>query len=600
MIIVHYEVYVLESRGWMLHARFPRQERDEAIKEAKEIEATINARVKVLRETYYTDTNVFDEAEVYLSGRNVAARQDTKKAAPAPAAGRTVSRPAAPARKPGTAAPPPRRRAAQEPKTITGAGNMLFRLTMITLASVGSALAALRAVPDIVVFLYDYGVRIGPDAYGQLLFAVFVLVFLMVGTPLSLRFLPRNPEIVLGRPSFGWNRNRDSGMAGREMKQSLDKLVDRAAEAPTPAKEAEDEPPPPVEDEILPEILPDPEETLPEILPDPDEPPPPQPDADHAGGEQPPPVAAPVLLSERDTPAFESLNVVAMRFLGSAVAAMKTMMLTLDKFNKFALNLYMAGAVDTLGESKSIDAATQKKLLAASLETLGTPADLAARFHDKLDDYMLEPRYMQLIQAGRNAMTSWLAGEEIDAHGDLSGTMKEWGKPPEKKASIMTLMFTDMVGSTDLTQARGDMAAQEVVRRHNSIVRSALAQFNGKEVKHTGDGIMASFASAAAAVEASIAIQRQVAATNGKQPDLGLHLRIGLNAGEPIQEEDDLFGTTVQLAARVCAATATDQTLCTQVVKDLNSGKAVQFRSAGEHALKGFREKMTLWEVAWR
>jgi class 3 adenylate cyclase len=111
---------------------------------------------------------------------------------------------------------------------------------------------------------------------------------------------------------------------------------------------------------------------------------------------------------------------------------------------------------------------------------------------------------------------------------------------------------------------------------------------------------MASFASAANAIDATIQIQRQVASHNEKQPNLPLHLRIGLNSGEPIQEEDDLFGSTVQLAARVCAATDSDQTLCTQVVKDLAGSKALAFSDGGIHALKGFRDKFQLWDVNWR
>jgi class 3 adenylate cyclase len=111
---------------------------------------------------------------------------------------------------------------------------------------------------------------------------------------------------------------------------------------------------------------------------------------------------------------------------------------------------------------------------------------------------------------------------------------------------------------------------------------------------------MASFGSAASAVLASVEIQRQVAAHNQRQPGQPLHLRIGLHAGEPIQEEDDLFGSTVQLAARVCAATQPDQILCTTVVKDLASGKTVAFTQAGSQALKGFRDKVALWEALWR
>jgi class 3 adenylate cyclase len=175
-----------------------------------------------------------------------------------------------------------------------------------------------------------------------------------------------------------------------------------------------------------------------------------------------------------------------------------------------------------------------------------------------------------------------------------------WGKPQQQQAAprIMAVMFTDMVGSTDMTQAKGDQAAQVIVRRHNSIVRAALAEYGGKQIKHTGDGIMAAFPSPASAVEATVAIQRAVSANNTRFPDQALHLRIGINAGEPIEEEEDLFGATVQLAARVCAAAGTDQIYCTNVVKELSGGKG-RFTSRGPTALKGFSEKISIFEVNW-
>jgi class 3 adenylate cyclase len=588
MIIVHYEVYVQESRGWMLHARFPRLERDEAIREAKELETTLRIRVKVVRETYNTDDNSFDEAEVYLSGmvrKQAQPKAGAPRAAPRgggkPTAGKATARSARP--QPGFA---PRQRQA----STGSAGGVLWRLMLICLVGVSVALGAVRATPEIVIFLFDYGVRFSPDLYGQLLFAVFVGVFLMVSVPLAFRFLPKNAELNIRKPAFGWSRKQ---AIDSELKRSLNTLVTKAAaggqqpevELPQPAEEVLPEIKPDDLEEALPDIRPgDDEEKLPDIRPGDDEKPLPPITAESAAG--------------RD---IDGLNVVSMRFLGGAINAVKTVSPTLDKFSKFALNLYMAGAVESLGETKRLDEASQRKLLGSLLETLGTSGDIAARFHDKVSDYMVEPRYMQIIQTGRNAMDAWMAGEEAQAHGPLASALKDFNKPVgEKRQSIMTVMFTDMVGSTDLTQARGDVAAQEVVRRHNAIVRTALAQFLGKEIKHTGDGIMASFSSAANAVEATVIIQRQVALTNQKSPDLGLHLRIGLNAGEPIQEEDDLFGTTVQLAARVCAATETDEILCTQVVRDLSFGKTVAFRPAGDHALKGFKEKLPLFEVVWR
>jgi class 3 adenylate cyclase len=157
-----------------------------------------------------------------------------------------------------------------------------------------------------------------------------------------------------------------------------------------------------------------------------------------------------------------------------------------------------------------------------------------------------------------------------------------------------------MVGSTDMTQDRGDKAAQHLVRRHNTIVRNALAQHAGKEIKHTGDGIMASFSSAASGVEAAISIQRTIAKHNAQNPNQDLHIRVGINAGEPIEEEEDLFGTTVQLAARVCARCETDQILCSNVVKELASGRGLAFESLGAQELKGFKEQVVLYQVGWR
>lgn len=183
----------------------------------------------------------------------------------------------------------------------------------------------------------------------------------------------------------------------------------------------------------------------------------------------------------------------------------------------------------------------------------------------------------------------------------VTAAFDAWNKPQVAQSAprIMTILFTDMVGSTLLTQSRGDQAAQEVVRRHNIIVRSALAQFSGREIKHTGDGIMASFASASNGAEAAVTIQRAIAAHVRDHPDLPLELRIGMDAGEPIEEDDDLFGTTVQLASRVCATGASGQIMCTNVVRELSAGKGLEFVFRGTQDLKGFKEKIPLYEVLW-
>ncbi|MDO8615194.1 MAG: adenylate/guanylate cyclase domain-containing protein [Dehalococcoidia bacterium] len=163
----------------------------------------------------------------------------------------------------------------------------------------------------------------------------------------------------------------------------------------------------------------------------------------------------------------------------------------------------------------------------------------------------------------------------------------------------VTILFTDMQSSTAMTQRLGDARAQDVLHVHNSIVRAALKRLDGSEVKHTGDGIMASFASATRGLECAVAIQRALATHNASAPDGAIHVRIGLNAGEPVAEESDLFGTAVQIAARVCEHAEPDQILVSNVVRELASGKGFLFSDRGDSVLRGFEDPVRLFEVRW-
>ncbi|MEE8336437.1 MAG: adenylate/guanylate cyclase domain-containing protein [Dehalococcoidia bacterium] len=162
--------------------------------------------------------------------------------------------------------------------------------------------------------------------------------------------------------------------------------------------------------------------------------------------------------------------------------------------------------------------------------------------------------------------------------------------PDAAPGGFQSILFTDLESSTALTQRVGDEAAQEVLRGHNTAVRGALEANGGREVKHTGDGIMAAFPSAVAAVQAGIAIQRALAGGE-------VRVRVGINAGEPIAEDDDFFGTAVQLAARITDRAEPGQVLVSNVVRELCAGKLFDFTSQGEATLKGFDEPVKLYQV---
>ena len=146
---------------------------------------------------------------------------------------------------------------------------------------------------------------------------------------------------------------------------------------------------------------------------------------------------------------------------------------------------------------------------------------------------------------------------------------------------LRTVLFTDIEGSTRLTQRIGDARAHELLRAHDQITRQALETHRGTEIKHTGDGFMASFPSATDGISCAIALQQQFDRHNQANPDPPLRVRVGLNAGEPVAHQGNLFGTAVQLAARICAAAQAQQILAANVVKELAAGKEFTFQDQG-------------------
>jgi len=170
---------------------------------------------------------------------------------------------------------------------------------------------------------------------------------------------------------------------------------------------------------------------------------------------------------------------------------------------------------------------------------------------------------------------------------------------PSTGGAFRTVLFTDVEGSTSLSQRLGDARAREVLRAHERIVRDALRSHQGAEVKTMGDGFMASFSSATRALECAIAMQRAFAEHN-ESAEEPMRVRIGLNAGEPIEEEKDLFGTAVNLAARIAAKAEGGEILTSDVVRQLVAGKGFLFSDRGDVVLRGFEDPVRLYEVRWQ
>jgi class 3 adenylate cyclase len=189
--------------------------------------------------------------------------------------------------------------------------------------------------------------------------------------------------------------------------------------------------------------------------------------------------------------------------------------------------------------------------------------------------------------------------EEVAAVGDFLGTHVS-GPPrsasPQSSSGIATILFTDLVGHTEMMSRLGDERGREVLRDHEDVTRGVLAAHGGTEVKTMGDGFMASFGSVTKSVECAIALQRAFDAREGEP----LSVRVGLNAGEPIEEEGDLFGASVILASRITAKAEGGEILVSDNVRSLSAGKGFLFADRGEFVAKGFEEPVRMYEVRWQ
>jgi class 3 adenylate cyclase/pimeloyl-ACP methyl ester carboxylesterase len=202
----------------------------------------------------------------------------------------------------------------------------------------------------------------------------------------------------------------------------------------------------------------------------------------------------------------------------------------------------------------------------------------------------------------RGAQFQQHADPDIDAWAELIRefvfTSSNAPSAPEAPAvgGTRTILFTDLVSHTEMMQRLGDERGRAVLREHERITREVLKANGGTEVKTMGDGFMASFGSVTKAVECAVALQRAFADREGEP----LNVRVGLNAGEPIEEDGDLFGATVILASRSAAKADGGEILVADTVRGLCSGKGFLFADRGEFVAKGIEEPVRISEVSWR
>jgi class 3 adenylate cyclase len=243
--------------------------------------------------------------------------------------------------------------------------------------------------------------------------------------------------------------------------------------------------------------------------------------------------------------------------------------------------------------------------------------DVQARYGVRFHTYWFDPTSGSVFCLVEGPTKEAVEAVHQETHGRLAGMILEIdpGVPlnvllgafpayptgaPFEAPVMRAILFTDLCGSVEQTSRIGDLQHHELVLAHDRIMRRRLARHCGRAVKHTGDGIMAAFTSAGCAVTCAIEAQRAFHDHNADNP-LPLEVKIGISAGEPVTDEkNDLFGASVQLAARLCASAAAGEIAVSLVVRELCLGKRFRFQPRKPLRLQGIPEPTAAYRVVWR
>ena len=266
----------------------------------------------------------------------------------------------------------------------------------------------------------------------------------------------------------------------------------------------------------------------------------------------------------------------------------------------FGLLLYLIGATKNLAEGYGLNPDDLKGDVVTMMVGLSLIPASVQRSWTLLPEYKAYPRYAAMIQRGEHAGHVLVGAPNgstgIDKALDFWDDFEKNAAPDQRVTSIL---FTDIVSFTRSQQEKGDDWMRDVVRAHNEIVRGAIASYQGKEVKHTGDGIMASFGGVDKAVKAAMAMHKGIDLFNVSMPDREFYIRIGISSGEPVYMDGDLFGTPVNMAARVLPNAGARQIAVAEDVPPELAPEGYVFEALPEQELKGFEGLRAVYLLKW-
>jgi class 3 adenylate cyclase len=216
---------------------------------------------------------------------------------------------------------------------------------------------------------------------------------------------------------------------------------------------------------------------------------------------------------------------------------------------------------------------------------------LKGRFHVEMDDGESTEFVAGDVMNISPGHDVWVVGDEPVIVVDVFGNIGALAVPGEHERLVTTLLLSDIVDSTATAERLGDAAWRQLLSEHNRLVRTQFDRFRGSEINTTGDGFLAMFGSAGAALRCAVAARDAVAG-------LGIELRIGVHTGEVEVLAHDVAGVAVHAAARVMALAGASEILVSSVSRELVEGSDLRFEARGRHKVKGLERSIEVFALA--
>jgi adenylate cyclase len=624
---VHYEVHVLEGNRWSFLSRYPGNEREEAMSDARQAEIRLGRPTKVVRDTFYTELNYSEETVAYMSPN--AKGRDAHAAEPAH---RKRSQPDIRYRpKRGYSSSYNRRQQTRAPSTTapssTTDSSFLVRLILVLIASIVIAAALTAALGFFLNALKNFDIYLPERINAQIAIYWYIAMFLLASVALNKAYVPWRH---LFRKVKAHREDRISTKNEREKRAVSFALKPKNSDPFKDAREEKER----LEIKILrgdPDVTPDPYEVADTKAKSKDAEAvafndPARVSTEHVSDATATPEPTPVTGDEEDdvqasdtsdrqpeddapedvrdeserteigqTPLTEmgTERLYMVRFLGDTVMSLRGSQDQLGPETRFGVSLYLAGAASILSDRHGLTPDAEQSILSDALHLIGSTEAERRSFFENYNDHMSAKRNGDIIHAGEAAMMKSLSDTDRPSAG-LDALLQKWSKPASPLPEIKSVFLLTYAN----THQGGSASVDDYIVRHNRMVRVAIAEQDGEEVRHTGKGIFAKFASADDAICAAIVMQKERERLK-KSASPPPQLRIALAASLITDSDPEISGSVFSFADSLCRRLRDGQIACDELVKQTCTISDVTFDRSIPTAHSGIGERGRAVEILW-